>query len=244
MGKRDGPITNGDEKRIGATQQSNETGGRLKKRNKKTPERQQPEAGDRKNATKKAPQAREADPSRKTGKKPGSRNEAAKSEDTVTAKRRMGGAEQPNNRLKNRVDATGQKQPGGRNSQDAWAIRKNLKNRGTQRGNKPARRPNLEVQGGNQSGRLRRATTTGKRNEATKTQQKRDLGNDARKTLLARERRRNYARRPSGENRPGKTQEGIGIHLSKEKAFVRRKRASVRKTGAYPRRRPENAPGS
>ena len=31
MGKRDGPITNGDKKRIGATQQSNETGGRLKK---------------------------------------------------------------------------------------------------------------------------------------------------------------------------------------------------------------------
>ena len=31
MGKRDGPITNGDKKRIGATQQSNETGGHLKK---------------------------------------------------------------------------------------------------------------------------------------------------------------------------------------------------------------------
>ena len=113
-----------------------------------------------------------------------------------------------------------------------------------QRGNEPARRPNLEVQGGNQSGRLEWATTTGKRNEATKTRQKRDLGNDARKTQLAREKRRNYASRPSGENRPGKTQEEIGIQLTKEKAVVRRKRASVRKTGAYPRRGPENAPGS
>ena len=43
------------------------------------------------NNRKQAPKAREADPSRKTGKKPGSRNEATKSEDTVTAKRRRGG---------------------------------------------------------------------------------------------------------------------------------------------------------
>ena len=71
MGKRDGPITNGDKIRIGATQQNSETGGRLKKRNKKTPERQQPEAADRKNETKKTPKVREADPSRKTGKNRG-----------------------------------------------------------------------------------------------------------------------------------------------------------------------------
>ena len=190
------------------------------------------------------PKAREADPSRKTGKKTG----VAKRGDEIGGHRNgktpEGGAEQRNNRLKNRVDVTGQKQPGGRNRQDAWAIRKNRKNRGTQRGNEPARRPNLEVQGSNQSGRLRWATTTGKRNEATKTRQKRDLGNDARKTQPARERRRNYARRPSGENRPGKTQSGIGISSGEQKAAVRRKRASVRKTGAYPRRGPENAPGS
>ena len=120
MGKRDGPITNGDKKRIGATQQSNETGGRLKKTEQENAGAATPGSRRRKRGK----QIRRGKPE-KTG--------VAKRGDEIGGHRNgktpEGGADQRNNRLKNRVDATGQKQPGGRNRQDAWAIRKNRKNR-------------------------------------------------------------------------------------------------------------------
>ena len=129
MGKRDGPITNGDEKRIGATQQNYETGGRLKKTEQKNAGAATTGSSRQEERNQKDAESAGSRSVTENRKKPGSRDEATKSEDAVTAKRRRGGAEQRNNRLKNRVDVTGQKQPGGRNRQDAWAIRKNRKNR-------------------------------------------------------------------------------------------------------------------